>query len=310
MSKTFTVIIPAYNASQYLSDTIKSVLAQTFTDFELLIIDDGSIDNTAEIANHYCQLDNRVNLISQSNQGVSSARNQGIKLANGKYIAFLDSDDCWLPNKLVRHLEHLNENSKVGVSFGKVEFLNTSGELTGYLSNSPLTAIESEYLLSENPTITTSNIVARQEVFEQVGGFDERISYSEDLEWLLRLACKGTWEIEGINEILTQYRTSQSSLSSDLHKMEQGWNFLINRVMTYAPYLVNQHYYKAKSTYLRYLARKSIRCGLPAKVGLDFMNRALKNDWKIILREPRRTILTMVAIYGKCLIPNWSSAHQ
>jgi glycosyltransferase involved in cell wall biosynthesis len=310
MTKTFTVIIPAYNASQYLSETIDSVLAQTFDDFELLIIDDGSTDNTAEIANHYCQLDNRVKLISQSNKGVASARNQGIKLANSKFIALLDADDLWLPNKLFSHFEHLHHNSQVGVSFAKVEFLTSNGELTGYLSNSPLNGIKPAYLLYENPTITPSNFILRREVFEQVGNFEEQMRSLEDLELLLRVACNGIWKIEGINQVLTQYRISKSSLSSDLYKMEESWNLLIDKVTNYAPNLVNQHYYKAKSTFLRYLARRTIRCNFPAKVGLSFMNRALKSDWKIILREPRRTVLTMAAVYGKSLISNWNTAHQ
>ena len=310
MSITVSIVIPAYNAEQYLGETIESVLAQTFDDFELLIIDDGSTDNTAEIVRNYSFKDNRVKLRSQQNQGVSIARNTGIKLAKGEYIAFLDSDDKWLPNKLAVHIEHFNQDSNLGASFGKVEFLTSDGQLTGHLSNSLLTGIKPEYLLYENPTITTSNIVVRREVFEQVGGFDEQISYSEDLEWLLRLACYDTWKIEGIAEVLTQYRTSQNSLSSDLYKMEEGWNLLINRVMTYAPHLVNRNYYKAQSNYLRYLARRSIRCRLSSKVGVDFITRALKSDWKMIIREPRRTILTTIAVCYRYLISSFSFTRE
>ncbi len=304
MKIAVTIVVPAYNASEYIAKTVKSVLQQTYTDFELLVIDDGSTDDTADIVHNFSLQDSRVKLISQENQGVSVARNTGIKMAKGEFIAFLDADDLWLPNKLVSHLEHLHQNSEVGVSFGKVEFLSSNGELTGYISNSPLGAIKSEYLLYENPTVTTSNIVVRREVFEQVGYFDEQISYSEDLEWLLRLSCHQAWKIEGINKVLTRYRISQNSLSSDLYKMEQGWNLLINKVMNYAPYLVNQHYYKAQSRYLRYLARRTLRLNLSSDVGIRYMNRALQSEWTLIFKEPRRTILTTIAVYGKYLMPS------
>lgn len=93
MIPTVTVVMPAYNSSEYLRESIESVLAQTFKDFELLVIDDGSIDNTPQIVRSYMKRDSRVKLISQTNQGVSATRNRGISLASSEYIAFIDADD-------------------------------------------------------------------------------------------------------------------------------------------------------------------------------------------------------------------------
>ncbi|MGB6298836.1 MAG: glycosyltransferase family A protein [Rivularia sp. (in: cyanobacteria)] len=309
MTKTFSVIIPAYNASQYLSETINSVLAQTFTDFELLIIDDGSTDNTAEIANYYCQLDNRVKLISQTNQGVSKTRNRGINIAKGKYIAFLDSDDQWLPNKLTTHIEHFNRSPNLGISFGRIEFMTSDSKPTNSFSHSRLFQITLEHLYYENLIVTPSNAVIRRNIFDSIGGFDFSLSGTEDAELFFRIIFKG-WKVEGIDKVLIRYRTNQAGISSNLDRMEEDWNKFNQKIQTYAPIFVNQHYKQAKAFFLRYLARRALRNHLSPKIGVHFMNRALKSDWKIILREPRRTVLTMAAVYGKSFISNWNTAHQ
>lgn len=299
MNLTVSVIVPTYNAAQYLPGTIESVLSQTFGDFELLIIDDGSTDNTVEVAERYKKLDKRVQLFSQANQGVSVTRNTGIQRSVGKFVAFIDADDRWLPQKLASHLKHFNQDTNLGVSFGRVEFLNPEGQPTGQFSNSRLSDIKPHHFLSENPTVTVSNIVVLREVFKEIGSFEESMNYSEDMDWLLRVACSDRWKVEGINEVLTQYRTSTGGLSSNLYRMEEGWNLLVDRAKHYAPELVNQYYSQARATYLRYLARRAFRCDFPPQVGGDFMTRALRSDWKLILKEPRRTLLTMLAVYGQ-----------
>lgn len=306
MSAIVSIVMPAYNAFQYLHEAIESVLAQTFNDFELLIIDDGSTDSTAEVAHHYSQRDSRVKLFSQANQGVSVARNTGIKMAQGEFIAFLDSDDQWLPDKLAAHIEHLNSDSNLGISFGRVEFMKLNGKPTGQLSNSPLSNLKPQNFLYENPIITNSNPVVRRETFEQVGDFDESMSYAEDLDWCLRVICSRRWKIEGINQVLMRYRTTEGGLSSRLYRMEEGWDLLIVKARQYAPKLVEQHYPRARAVHLRYLARRAFRLGLPPQVGVDFMTRALRSDWKSVLREPRRSLLTIVAVYGQHLLTKLS----
>lgn len=310
MNVSVTVVMPAYNAAQYLPETIESVLAQTFDNFELFIIDNGSTDSTAEVAYQYSQKDKRVQLFSLENpKGVSVTRNKGIQLATGNVIAFIDADDQWLPNKLTSHIEHLNQDTNLGVSFGRVEFLSPDGKPTRQFCSSHLSDIQPQHFLYENPTITVSNLVVRREVFEQVGGFEESMRYSEDMEWLLRVACSNRWKIEGLNEVLTRYRTSPKGLSSNLHGMEEGWNLLVDNAKHYAPELVTQHYSKARATYLRYLARRAFRCNLSSEIGVDFINRALRSDWKLLFREPRRTILTMLALYSQHLISSFN-AHN
>lgn len=306
MATTVTVIIPAYNTSQYLSETIESVLAQTFNDFELIIINDGSTDNTAEIAEHYCQQDSRIKLFSQVNQGVSIARNIGIKMAQGEFIALLDSDDQWLPNKLAVQIKHLTSQSELGISFGRIEFMSQYGKPNRQIFNSCLTKLTPRHFYYANPIVTASNAVVRRALFEQIGGFDADLKASEDSELFLRAICSG-WKVEGIDQVLIRYRTRIGSISSQLYRMEHYWNQFNQKVQVYAPDLVEKHYPQAKATFLRYLARQALRCSLPSQVGVDFMTRALRCDWKLMLREPRRTLLTMLAVYGQHLLRSFSS---
>ncbi len=309
MSITVSIVIPAYNASQYLAETIESVLDQTFTDFELLVVNDGSTDNTAEIVSNYNHQDNRVKLLSQKNQGVSIARNTGIQRAKGEYIAFLDSDDKWLPNKLALHVEHFQKNPNLGISFGRVEFISSDGKSTNSFSSSRLFKIAPEHLYYENLIVTPSNVVIRRNIFDSVGGFDSNLSGTEDAELFFRIIYKG-WKVEGIDKVLVCYRTNQAGISSNLDRMEEDWNKFNHKIQTYAPRFVNQHYKQAKAFFLRYLARRTVRNQISPQLGIDFINRALKSDWKIIFREPRRTMLTTIAVYYRYLITIFSLRNR
>ncbi|MBV6623676.1 MAG: glycosyltransferase family 2 protein [Rivularia sp. (in: Bacteria)] len=297
MSAAFTVVMPAYNAAAYLPQTIESVLNQSFTDFEFIIIDDGSTDNTPAIAYHYKKKDQRIKLLFQANQGVSITRNNGINHSNSKYIAFIDADDRWLPNHLKLHFEHLEKNHSLGVSYAKVEFLHPDGKHTGKIARGRLNKLQPQHFLYENPTMTVSNLVVRSQVFQDIGYFDCDMNYSEDMDLLFRVACS-QWKIQGINRVLIEYRTTQGGLSSQLYKMEEGWETLMAKARLQAPKLINQHYSKARSNHLRYLARRAFRLNLSPQVAVDFLNRALNSDWQLVIREPGTTLVTMLAVYG------------
>jgi glycosyltransferase involved in cell wall biosynthesis len=309
MSPIVSVIIPAYNAAKYLAETVDSVINQSFDDIEILIIDDGSTDNTLEIANQYQRHDHRIRVISQSNQGVSATRNNGVAHSKGKYIAFLDADDLWLYNKLKCHLEHFNDNRNLAVSFGRVCFLDPDGEVTNNFSKPVRSHLKPYHFFYENPTITSSNLVIRREVFDQIGFFDESMSYSEDQEWCLRVLSSEHWQVEGMNQVLMYYRTTNGGLSSHLHRMEEGWEMLASKARTIFPDLATKHYSKARATYLRYLARKAIRLRLSPHVATDFINRSLCTDWRIIITEPGRTIPTLILAYTRYVLKRLNFSH-
>jgi glycosyltransferase involved in cell wall biosynthesis len=296
-----SIIIPVYKAEEYIALTVQSVLDQTYDNFEILIIDDGSPDRSVEICKQFT--DPRIQIISQKNQGVSAARNKGIQIAQGEFIAFLDADDLWFINKLAAHVRHLSINPNLGMSFARVEFMNFDGQRTGQISNPPLRNITSKKFYEENLAVTPSNAVIRKVALEQVGGFEKDLSGFEDVELFLRIVCHG-WQVEGINQVLTVYRTSNHGISAQLYKMEEEWNLLNQKIEVYAPKLVKLNYNYAKAILLRYLARRTLRLNSPPSVGINFINRALCSEWRIIFREPRRTISTIAGVYLKRIIPS------
>lgn len=306
----FTIVIPCYNAARFLDATLASVAAQSCKEWELILVDDGSTDTSVAIARRFAEHETRMQVIQANHGGVSAARNLGIRMARGKYLAFLDADDLWHPDKLSAHLRHLESRPEVGVSFCRAQFMTADGSLTAVRSSGRIHGLRPAHFLYENPTTTTSALVVWREVFEQVGGFDESMSYSEDLEWLVRVRCRSAWEIEGIDDALTFYRASDTGLSSRLEKMQQGWETLVEHIRAYAPDLIAQHYTLARATHLRYLARRTLRLSLPAAVGWDFMRRAIASDWRVLLVQPQRSLPTLAGVFMRHLVARASSAPQ
>lgn len=303
---TVSVVIPNYNSFQFIEKTIESVLQQSFQDFEILVIDDGSTDNSKDIIERYSKQDSRIKLFSQANQGVSVARNHGIQKASGEFIALLDCDDIWLADKLAAHVKHLQANPNLGLSFARVEFMNFDSKPSGTYSKSRLRNLKPQYLYEENHVITPSNAVIRRTALEQIGGFDKDLSYYADIELFLRVLCQG-WKVEGLSQVLVYYRLTSGGMSAQLYRMEEEWERFSKKVQIYAPDLVKQYYSQSKAMCLRYLARKTLYLGLSAEIGVDYMNRSLGCYWPLILREPRRTLLTMLAIYTQPFRQGYSS---
>ncbi len=295
-----SVIIPSYNCAHLLPETIASVQAQTYPHWELLIINDGSTDETDRLIPQYLEqhADDRIQFISKANGGVSNARNFGANLAQGEIIAFLDADDRWLPINLESHIEQFEHQPAIGISFGRVEFMNAIAKSTGKTTRCELYQIPTHHFLYTNPTVTTSNLIVRRHIFKSLNGFDERINHSEDMDFLFRASFQT--RIEGIDRILVQYRIQTTGLSSTLEKMEQGWYHLIDKARLSHPELVDRHYPAAAAAQFQYLARQTLRLDLPSHIGIDYIHRALQSHWPSILLKPRSLLMT-IALYTKHL---------
>lgn len=211
-----SVIIPTYNCAQYIGESVDSALNQTLKASEVIVVDDGSTDNTKEILSRY---DGKIRYIYQNNRGPSAARNRGIKEAAGRYIAFLDADDTWLPKKLELQARFLDDHPDYGLV--TCDALQFSGKHTVIV---PSMAKERKlhsgrvilHLLREN-FLNTNNVLIRKEVFTIVGMFDEKRRYSEDYDLWLRIAKR--YKIGFVNNILTEYR-SHSLNRSRVNKEE------------------------------------------------------------------------------------------
>lgn len=310
--KQVSVIIPVYRVEKFIAATVQSVLEQTYKDFELLIVDDGSPDQSIEICQRFN--DPRVKIICQENRGVSSARNTGIRYARGNYLAFLDADDLWLPEKLGKHVEHLDKFPSVGVSFSCSAFIDEAGQPLGIYQISKLKEITPRYVLCRNPVGNGSVPVIRREVFEAIRFqehlegtgkdcyFDEQFHHFEDVECWLRIALTTNWQIAGIPEALTLYRVNSGGASANLLKQLEDLEKVLEKTRAYAPDLIAEWGNAAKAYELRKLARWAVRLQ-EAPTAVEMSHRALFTHWHILLEEPRRTLLTLAAAYSLLLLP-------
>jgi glycosyltransferase involved in cell wall biosynthesis len=314
---TVSVIIPVYNVEKYIYETIKSVLAQTYQDFEIIIVDDESPDNSIEICRSFN--DSRIKIIQQKNRGLAGARNTGIRHSQGNYIALLDSDDLWLPEKLEQQVDYLENHPQVGVTFCPAGFIDDDGTPSGMYQHPKLTNITVSCLLQSNVIGSGSTPMIRREVFEAIKFqenlygetedfyFDEHFRRSEDLECWIRIVLQTQSKIEGISEPLVYYRVNPNSLSSDLMTQFQSWQQVVRKVSTYAPDLINEIESLATAYQLRYLSRRAIRLK-EGKMAVKLINQALKSDQRILWQDVKGTLITIIAAYFVLFIPKKLSA--
>jgi glycosyltransferase involved in cell wall biosynthesis len=215
-----SVIMPAYNAEKYITDSINSVIAQTYTEWEIIVIDDGSTDNTSSVVKKITEKDNRVKYIYQENGRQGKARNNGIRHSQGEYIAFLDADDLWVPEK-VRIQVELLQTKKMDLVFSDSYIFEDKPEITTKLNIIP-GSFQGEkdfsHFLSYNRIPILTVMTTRKSV-EQVEGFSEEneIQNAEDLNLWLKLLLAGNTFL-GIDMPLTYYRIhSSSSTAGDRH---------------------------------------------------------------------------------------------
>ncbi|MEM6611938.1 MAG: glycosyltransferase family 2 protein [Cyanobacteria bacterium P01_C01_bin.72] len=310
--KLVSVIVPVYNVENYIAQTIKSVLNQTYSNFELLIIDDESPDSSIEICQQFD--DPRLKIVRQQNRGLAGARNTGIRHAQGDYLAFLDADDLWLPEKLAQHVKHLESAPQVGVSFSRSQFIDDQGKALGIYQMPKLQDITPDHLLCRNPIGNGSAPVIRRQVFEAICFqdnlhgevenfyFDEHFRQSEDIECWLRIAAETPWKIEGIGAVLTLYRVNGKGLSANVLKQYDSWEQMITKHRDRSPQLLIKHERAARAFQLRYLARRAVRLKDGA-MAVSLAHQALATHWRIVLKEPSRTLQTIIAAYLLQLLP-------
>lgn len=215
-----SVVIPAYNAAPYIGATLDSVFKQTLPDFEVLVVNDGSPDTLAlELALR--PFESKIHYLRQENHGPSSARNAGIQAAAGKYVAFLDSDDLWLPQHLSKQVSTLETNSKLQMVYANGIYLRGDTPVGILFDNSPQALpVDLDGLLHERATVITSSAVVLREALLRAGLFDERLRRCEDYDLWLRLAqCGAT--ISFSREIQIRHRQS-NGLAANWELMRQA----------------------------------------------------------------------------------------
>ncbi len=212
-----SVVIPNYNYAHFLRETIDSVLAQTYSDIEIIVVDDCSTDASKEILISYGK---RIRTVYQQNCGVSAARNNGVKASNGKYVAFLDADDAWLPAKIEKQVARFAADEKLGLVHVGVNEVDAEGNsllerlegLEGDVSGD-LLMLKREGILGGG-----SGLMVPRKIFDEVGGFDTRLSTSAD--WDLFYQISSRYPVGFVPEILLKYRVHHSNMHSNVKLME------------------------------------------------------------------------------------------
>lgn len=225
---TVSIIIPAYNRGYCLPETIESVLKQTYRDYEIILVDDGSDDDTEKIAAAY-KGENFVSVRHPVNLGVSAARNTGIRKAQGEFISFLDSDDFWRPQKLERQLALFDQSSsELGLVYTDVDFLNVPTGVVSHYQRPFVRGRGYELMLEANRIVGGgSSVMIRKTCLDHVGYFDEKMSSSED--WDLWLRISKYFLIDYCDEKLVICRTQQDNASADMSKMIAGREYLFQK---------------------------------------------------------------------------------
>lgn len=206
-----SVVTPTYNRSRFLLEAVASVLAQTYADLELIIVDDGSVDDTRKVLEPFLA-DNRVRYFYQENQGQSYARNLALEHAVGDYIAFLDSDDMWAPDKLEKQLAILRARPEVDIVHGDEAMIDEQGDVISLENMERYSGRITRRLLADNSVSITTALV-RQRCFAETGGFDTSVGVADDYELWLRFSARYFYHYEP--GIVAFYRVMADQISSD-----------------------------------------------------------------------------------------------
>lgn len=290
---TISVVIPAYNAERTVLETVESVQKQTFSDLEIIVIDDGSTDRTLELVQGV--IDKRLKIFSYDNGGVATARNRGISHAGGEFIAFLDADDLWTPDKLELQLAALLQNPEAGVAYSWTYFF-----IDGQEEISPGKQFFFEgnvypQLIVENFLANGSNPLIRKKAIDSVGNFDTTFSQCADWDFYLRLAARFPFVSVPSHQIF--YRQSLGSMTSQTSKID-GIEKQVLSMLDKAYKTAPAEYQYLKKQSLAWVYEYCTQQYLQYSTDLSGVNQAGQKLWKAICLHPQ----ILLEGYGQSLV--------
>jgi glycosyltransferase involved in cell wall biosynthesis len=287
-----SVIIPVYNGEKTIKKTIESVLEQSFSDLEVIVINDGSIDSTEEIVKSIP--DSRLKIFSYPNAGLSASRNRGLSLATCEFVSFIDADDLWTSDKLESQMQALLANKSAAVAYSWTDYIDANGKFLRAGIRAKITGDAYSKLLLSNFLENGSNPLIRKEAFTTVGNFDESLRAAEDWDMWLRLADR--YEFVVVPKVQILYRVSATSMSSNFKKQETESLKVIERAFSHPKAASLQHWKKyTLARFYQYLTFKALETP-PAKnkswLAAQFFWNFVKYDPSIL--KQRRLILIAV----------------
>jgi glycosyltransferase involved in cell wall biosynthesis len=294
----FSIIIPCFNATATLPQTLDAILSQTYGDWELTCVDDGSSDETWDVIAAYAKRDNRIKGVRNTGKGPSCARNVGLQnQSTDDVIAFCDADDIWGTEKLCQ-LARAFAVPHVDAVYGKIAFFQDDPAHARVFSNVPTGFLTIPMLLAENPVCTMSNIAVRARVFRATHGFDEIMVHNEDLDWLIRLVGGGA-RVVGLDLCQTWYRSNGRGLSSDLAAMMSSRSFALESAARFGHVPTSS----SNAIYHRYLARRALRLGQGRTLALQLALSGIALSPTGFFSAPKRGALTFLGAVCATFFP-------
>jgi GT2 family glycosyltransferase len=256
MGPSLSVIIPAYNVETYIELAVRSALAQTLIDLEVIVVDDGSTDGTA--ARVAALEDSRLRLVSQGNRGLSGARNTGIRLARGRYVGFLDGDDAWQPERAAMLTEVMEKDPTVGLVSSDYIYLDESGRERGVL-RADIPEPTLVQMIQRN--YASSGVIGRRDVFVEAGLFDESLRSCEDLEMWVRVLAHTSYKLRIVPKPLAFYRERRGSLTTNYSVFLANADRAMRIIRTHAPQLPEVTFLRGLAECYRIASRKALSVG-------------------------------------------------
>jgi glycosyltransferase involved in cell wall biosynthesis len=294
-----SIIVPVYNGEKTIRETIQSISNQSFIDWELIVINDGSTDSTEEVVKEID--DERLRIFSYTNAGVAASRNRGLSHANGEFVSFIDADDIWTKNKLESQLKSIRDSDDAAVAYSWTDYIDENGTIVK--SGRRATNVGDVYskLLIYNFLENGSNPLIRRAALTNVGGFDESLNAAQDWDMWLRLAAHYNFVV--VPEVQILYRLSLNSMSTNVKRLEAASLAVIERAFFDPKAASVQHLKKHSLAHLYlYLTFKALEAH-PAKqdswLALQFLWKCIINDQSFLKRKKLLSIALLKISFSR-----------
>ncbi|MBC7227532.1 MAG: glycosyltransferase [Thermoflexales bacterium] len=274
MEPKVSVVIPCYNQGRFLAEAIESVLAQDYSDKEIIVVNDGSSDNTREVADRYRH---SIVYVEQPNKGAAAARNAGIRVAKGEYIAFLDADDVCLPGRLKKEAAILDQRPEVGLVASDAYLINESGEILGLkssVSGVPRRPQDFRWETVEY-CATTSTVMVRKKCFDMAGYFDERFKRGGGEDWLAWVRIAHDFSMVYLDEPTVGYRVHTSNVTKDLDFINQQNRLAAHLAVEWEHFSTYPAHFKAKLLFYRFATSWHVE---PKSAAFGYFFKAIITD--------------------------------
>lgn len=275
-----SVIVPTYNYARFIRDCLDSIFSQTFKDLEVIVVDDGSTDNTEEVLEKYR---GDIHYIHQENKGLPAARNRGIRSAQGEFLAFLDSDDLWLPGKLEEQIRVLRKDTDMGIVFSDASAFSEEGVIQeSILKEEDICIGQCFQRLFMGNYLVMPTVVIRKKCLDKSGMFDESLTAVEDYDLWLRISV--FYRVGFVDKVLAMYRVHPSNMSRDFCRLLDNEIRVIRKVIEQYPDFVKKMGRKVPArlcTLFNQYGLEWIRKGETRQAKKNFMKAIKARSWQL-----------------------------